>query len=87
MRRYIRISQLANSHVSAPGKADDKTDTKRELRLGMVPVSQATIWRWVQSGKFPAPVKLGANTSAWPVEVIDEWLAARTNTDQSQAQK
>ncbi len=52
--RYIRTSELA----SAPG------------RPGRWPVSQATLWRWVASGHLPAPVRLGPQTSAWPLDVI-----------------
>lgn len=83
MRKFIRISQLANSSV----KTGDQAAATKEIRVGMVPVSPATIWRWVQSGEFPPPVKLGANTSAWPVEVVEAWLSARANEDQSQAKK
>jgi len=70
MRRHIRIAQLANSII---GKGDEK-----KRCAGVVPVSPATIWRWVKLGEFPAPVKLGAQTTAWPVEAVDEWLAARS---------
>lgn len=28
-------------------------------------VSKATIYRWIADGRFPAPIKLGPNTSAW----------------------
>ena len=59
--RYVRIRQLA----SAPG------------REGMLPVSGATIWRWVRAGTFPQPVKLGAGTTAWPIEAVECFLRQR----------
>ena len=37
--------------------------------LEITGVSNATIWRWVNSGDFPAPVKLGG-----PPDALD-WLA------------
>ena len=40
----------------------------------IVPVSAATLWRWVKSGKFPAPVKLSERVTAWPVESVRAWI-------------
>ena len=57
-KRYIRIRELASTPT----------------RDGMLPVSGATIWRWVRAGKFPAPVRLGAGTTAWPVEAVEAFL-------------
>ena len=31
----------------------------------LLPVSRATLWRMVREGRFPAPYKLGPNTTAW----------------------
>lgn len=57
-RRYIRIRELASTPT----------------REGMLPVSGATVWRWVRDGTFPAPIKLGAGTTAWPIEAIEQFL-------------
>jgi len=38
--------------------------------LKIFPVSKATWWAGVKSGRFPKSVKLGANTTAWRVEDI-----------------
>lgn len=35
-----------------------------------IPVSRSTWWAGVKSGKYPAPVKLGENTTAWRAEDI-----------------
>ena len=43
-------------------------------RLG---VSRATLHRWVTSGEFPRPVKIGRRAVAWSEEAISAWLAAR----------
>ena len=59
--RIIRIAELA----STPKKA------------GLLPVSPATIWRWVRDGKFPKPIKLGASVTGWPVEDIHAFVASR----------
>jgi predicted DNA-binding transcriptional regulator AlpA len=59
--RIIRIADLA-------------TTPKRH---GILPVSPATIWRWVRDGKFPKPIKLGASVTGWPIDEIDAFVAAR----------
>ena len=38
---------------------------------GLLPVSPATIWRWVAEGKFPKPFKLGPNTTVWDLEQVE----------------
>lgn len=46
-----------------------------EKRKGLVPVSPATIWRWVADGKFPKPFKLGPNTTVWDLDQVEAFLA------------
>ena len=36
----------------------------------IIPVSAATWWAGVAAGRYPKPVKLGPNTTAWRVEDI-----------------
>jgi prophage regulatory protein len=38
--------------------------------LKVYPVSAATWWAGVKDGRFPKPVKLGPNTTAWRAEDI-----------------
>lgn len=44
---------------------------------GLLPVSPATLWRWVAQGKFPAPFKLGENTTVWDADKVEQFLAQR----------
>jgi prophage regulatory protein len=48
-----------------------------QLIPAIVPVSPATLWRWVKTGDFPAPVKLGPYTTAWPVERVRQWIDSK----------
>ena len=57
--RVIRINDLAS----------------RKDKPGRLPVSPATLWRWVKEGKFPAPFKLGPNTTVWDVDQVEAHLA------------
>ena len=35
--------------------------------------SRTTLWRDVRAGRFPAPVKVGANRIGWLETEVDEW--------------
>jgi len=61
MRKFIRVANLAST-------------PRREGRL---PVSPATLWRWVEAGKFPPPVKLGDGITAWRMEDVERWERER----------
>lgn len=43
----------------------------------IVPIGKSTLWRWVRAGRFPEPVKIGANITAWRVEDVREWIAKK----------
>jgi predicted DNA-binding transcriptional regulator AlpA len=45
-----------------------------KTQLGLLPVSPATIWRWVKDGTFPAPFKLGLNTTVWDASEVHKWI-------------
>jgi len=40
----------------------------------LLPVSRATLWRMVKEFRFPAPHKLGPNTTAWRVGDVRNYL-------------
>jgi len=40
-------------------------------------VSGSSIWAWVKAGKFPAPIKLSENCTAWIAADVERWAAER----------
>lgn len=48
-------------------------------------VNASTIWRWLANGEIPAPLKLSANTTAWRVDEINEWIATRPRLETKKA--
>ena len=60
-QRVIRIADLATTK-NKPGK---------------LPVSPATIWRWVREGKFPKPFKLGESVTCWDAAEVEAFIAQR----------
>ena len=53
--------------------------------LAVVPVSKSTLWNWISSSRFPAPMKLGPRTTAWRVEDVRAWLAERSTATEYKA--
>ena len=60
-QRVIRLAQLAST----------------KDRPGLLPVSPATIWRWVREGKFPKPFKLGAGTTVFCADAVEAFIAGK----------
>lgn len=54
----------------------DIATTKK--KAGILPVSPATVWRWVREGKFPKPFKLGDSVTVWDATVIEDFIAKRS---------
>ena len=49
-------------------------DTRDPSCPRLLPVSRATLWRMVREGRFPAPYKLGPNTTAWRCGEVRSYL-------------
>ena len=52
---------------------DSPYQTRHQLEK-LFKVSPATIYRWIKEGKFPKPVRLGANMVRWKASDIEEWM-------------
>jgi prophage regulatory protein len=44
------------------------------LSTAVIPFSAATAWRRVREGKFPQPVRVSPQITAWRVGEIRQWL-------------
>lgn len=40
-------------------------------------LSRSTIYRWIQDGRFPAPIPLGSRAVGWDSVEIDRWIEDR----------
>ena len=58
---------------------DSKTDPPIPA---IIPVCASSWWAGVKSGIYPAPVKLGPNTTAWTVESIKELIEKINNREE-----
>ena len=46
--------------------------------LARVSLSKSTLWRLINDGQFPQPIKLGPRATGWIEEEVDEWIASRS---------
>ena len=46
----------------------------------LIPVGKSTWWRWIASGKAPAPIKLSTRVTVWRASDIADFLANTNNT-------
>jgi prophage regulatory protein len=51
----------------------------RKEVLILIGISNATLWRWIKAGRFPAPMKIGKKKVAWRSSVLAQWIAQRTS--------
>lgn len=50
------------------------SDRKVAERYG---VTRQTVWRWVRTGDFPAPVSLSPGCTRWRLSEVEAWEAQR----------
>lgn len=46
---------------------------KPEL-MGIIGLSDVTIWRLEKAGKFPKRIRLGGNSTGWLANEIQQWI-------------
>ncbi|WP_429243910.1 helix-turn-helix transcriptional regulator [Luteibacter sp. 621] len=37
-------------------------------------VTKSTLYRWMESGHFPTPIRIGEYAVAWDSRVVDRWM-------------
>ena len=55
-----------------------KVNAKPE-RIGLLPVTEKTLWTWVREGKFPKPLKLSSNVTVWRMSEVEAWIEEQAN--------
>jgi predicted DNA-binding transcriptional regulator AlpA len=52
--------------------------------LRIIPVSKATLRRWIESGHFPVGRKLSPQVTVWLAEEVYAWIARHTCGNEEQ---
>ena len=70
---YLRESHL----IGRPSRPATARRPARPAEAGILPFGHTTLWRKVNAGQFPKPVKLSENVTAWPAAAIRDWLKSQ----------
>lgn len=79
--RLLKLSELCNFpekklrfHIKDESNGDYRVQNARPASKGYLNISKATLFRWINEGKFPKPTKLSPKVAVWSKLEIDEWL-------------
>lgn len=57
-------------------EAEDPLITRREVEAECG-IGRSTIYRMIEAGKFPRPLRIGARCVRWPRSQIEQWKASQ----------
>jgi len=66
---YLRLRQIIGDSKSDPPIPP------------IIPICASSWWAGVKSGRYPSPVRLGPNTTAWDVDSIRELIERINNQE------
>lgn len=58
---------------------------RQPVVLKAIGIGKSTLWRWIREGRFPKPVRLGANCVAWRADDVNQWINSRPAFDVEEA--
>ena len=80
---------MVNSMTQA-GTLEDVEKEEKLLRMDAVlrriACSRSTLYRELESGHFPKPLRLGIRGVAWRASDLDRWIAGRAAESQATAE-
>ena len=80
----VPAAPSADSPAAPPSAALPDTGFLRQPQvLSFVPISKSTLWRRVQVGSFPEPVKLSTRITVWRAEDLRQNSLARQRQAES----
>jgi len=81
--KYLQqISTSIPLMVAHFNELPDCAHVRQPTVLALFACSPASLWRWVKSGRLPAPKKLGLRVSAWNVGELRACLNSLQTSDQ-----
>jgi len=60
-------------------RVSDIVRNRKTREPGILPISPATWWSWVKSGKAPQPIKLSPGVTVWDKGMVLAFAAALTD--------
>lgn len=72
------MSKTAQTAQLAAGLPETGFVRQSQLIPGIIPFSSATLWRKVNAGDFPKPLKLSDRITVWRAEDVRQWIESRS---------
>ncbi|HVC37502.1 MAG TPA: AlpA family phage regulatory protein [Gammaproteobacteria bacterium] len=60
-----------------PAKSHPKLLRFRDLTAYGVPLRRTMIYKLIEAGEFPAPIRCGLKACAFDSRLVDDWIAAK----------
>ena len=73
---------MATDSAATNNETPSKHFYRHKELIPLLGVSGSAIWLWTRNKKFPQPVKLAENTTAWKASDIDAWVQSRVAAGQ-----
>jgi prophage regulatory protein len=68
---------MTSINVAHKNEMDSERIVRMDELLRRLQISRATVYRWLDEGRFPRPVRLGERTIGWRESSLSGWLAER----------
>jgi predicted DNA-binding transcriptional regulator AlpA len=75
-KQPLAIRELNRNHSSIG--ADPWVKTR--VVLNAIGICRQTLYNWIESGKFPQPIRVGGRHNAWPKSVVLKWMEDKQST-------
>lgn len=70
----------SQEHSLAPMEARSHRALREKDVLQQVRISKSQLWRLIQRGLFPKPIRISERCNAWDARAVDAWLEEKFST-------
>lgn len=75
-RQFLSVGKESMSTTSTPTRTPSRLIRRPEAQ-GLTGLPKSTLYGYVATGEFPAPVRLSARSVAWRLDDILAWIESR----------
>lgn len=70
----------SQEHPSTPMEPRSHRALREKDVLQQVRISKSQLWRLIQRGLFPKPIRISERCNAWDARAVDAWLEEKFST-------
>ena len=78
MDRLLKRKEVETFSAGVKGKESERMDRllKRKEVETLTGLSRSSLYRWIERGQFPKPLRLSTRTVRWEESTIHDWMKA-----------